>query len=111
MNPGRCFAEQVGVNAPGNANNTIFFPLNKSSVFTGCGVPSFICINVAEGTLSPTLIVINLSCVRPRPSTLARVLGKPTRLACCHSGNGMISCAMASKEHRRTIGGDNFLEG
>src|SRR6478735_2715233 len=102
MNPGRCFAEQVGVNAPGNANNTTFFPLNRSSVFTGCGVPSFICVNVAEGTLSPTLIVINFSCVRPRPSSPGDLLGKPRPLACCHGGNSVISCDMASKEHPQT---------
>ncbi len=29
MKPGRCLAEQVGVNAPGTENSTTFLPLNS----------------------------------------------------------------------------------
>ncbi len=34
--PGRCFAEQVGVKAPGRANSTAFLPLKISSVEGVC---------------------------------------------------------------------------
>src|SRR5579862_9579060 len=58
MKPGRCLAEQVGVNAPGSAKRTTFLPSKSSDVVIGFGPPSFICINVADGILSPTLIVM-----------------------------------------------------
>src|SRR6202012_3920588 len=65
MKPGRCFAEHVGVNAPGSANTTTFFPANRSSVFTGFGPLSCFCISVTDGTLSPTLIVMFSPYVEP----------------------------------------------
>jgi hypothetical protein len=61
-NPGRWRAEQVGVKAPGSAKSTTFLLAKISSVVSGAGPLSVMCISVAEGTLSPTLIVI----VRPR---------------------------------------------
>src|SRR5215469_13318259 len=62
--PGTCLAEQVGVKAPGSANSATFLPEKKSSVFTGVGLPSCISIRVAEGILSPTLIVMNVSVLK-----------------------------------------------
>ena len=47
--------------APGSANSATFLPAKRSSVFTGVGLPSFISIRVAEGILSPTLIVMEVS--------------------------------------------------
>ena len=57
-NPGRCFAEQVGVNAPGTEKSTTFFPLNSSSVGTGSGPLAPMRVNVPLGILSPTLMDI-----------------------------------------------------
>src|SRR5690606_38794955 len=55
-NPGRCFASQVGVKAPGTENRTIFFPLKNSSALTFCG-PSFVAsVRVPDGILSPGLM-------------------------------------------------------
>ena len=56
--PGRCLAEQVGVKAPGTANSTTFLPLNSSSVVISAmpSLPRY--LNFADGTLSPTLMVI-----------------------------------------------------
>src|ERR1700733_15942519 len=58
-NPGTCFAEQVGVNPPGNAKTTTFLPGAKSSsVVTALGPSGPIVRSVALGTLSPTLIIL-----------------------------------------------------
>src|ERR1700761_3322881 len=56
---GRCLAEQVGVKAPGSANSATFLPANSSSVVTGLGPPSCISVKVADGILSPTLMVMS----------------------------------------------------
>ena len=58
-NPGTCFAEQVGVNAPGSAKATTFLPGAKSSsVVIGLGPSGPIVRSVALGTLSPTLAIV-----------------------------------------------------
>src|SRR3972149_1006556 len=59
--PGTCFAEQVGVNAPGRPNNTTFLLANRSSVLTASGPFSPSLYSVADGILSPTLIVMSNS--------------------------------------------------
>ena len=59
MNPGRCFAEHVGVNAPGTENNTTFLPLKRSSVETGSGPFAPMRVNWPFGILSPTLMVMS----------------------------------------------------
>ena len=60
-NPGTCFAEQVGVNAPGSAKATTFLPGAKiSSVVTALGPSGPIMRNVALGTLSPTFAILSL---------------------------------------------------
>src|SRR5262249_10038036 len=57
-NPGTCFAEQVGVNAPGSAKATTFLPGAKSSsVVIGLGPSGPSMRSVALGTLSPTLAI------------------------------------------------------
>jgi len=61
MKPGKCLAEHVGVKAPGSAKTATFLPAKKSSVFTGCGVPPFISMSIAEGSLSPTLMAMIVS--------------------------------------------------
>src|SRR5476649_1730548 len=58
MKPGRCLAWQVGVKAPGTENNTTLRPLNSCSVVMFDGPSLVICLSVAAGTRSPTLIVI-----------------------------------------------------
>ncbi len=58
MKPGRCFALQVGVNAPGTENSTTR-PLPSSSpasTFVGPSAP--ITFSLPSGILSPALIVI-----------------------------------------------------
>ena len=57
-NPGRCRALQVGVNAPGVANNTTFFPLKMSSVDTSFGPSGVAVITFMDGIVSPTLMAI-----------------------------------------------------
>lgn len=55
MNPGRCFILQVGVKAPGTANNTTFFPLHNCSVPNSFMLPSLSkYLNFASGNFSPT---------------------------------------------------------
>ena len=54
--PGRCLAEQVGVNAPGTAKSTTFLPLNRSSVETSFGPSAVARISFIDGMASPTLI-------------------------------------------------------
>src|ERR1700761_3760349 len=56
---GRCLAEQVGVKAPGTANSATFLPANSASVVSGPGPSAPKGVNVAAGTLSPTLIVMS----------------------------------------------------
>src|SRR5690606_35918384 len=56
--PGKCFAEQVGVNAPGTANNTTFLPEKSCSVVIVSGPFSPMTVNLPSGIRSPTLIVI-----------------------------------------------------
>jgi hypothetical protein len=58
MKPGRCLELQVGVNAPGTANNTTFLPLKISSVLVSVGPEGVAFINFMDGIVSPTLIVI-----------------------------------------------------
>src|SRR5581483_7963640 len=82
--PGRCLAEQVGVNAPGSANNTVL-PLPKISSL----VMSFI---FTDGILSPTLM--GMSAVplaffgnwggggRPEGSAEWRLRNKRVRVRC-----------------------------
>ena len=60
-NPGRCETEQVGVNAPGTANNTTFLPSKISEVLIPAGPSAPIIVNIPAGILSPTLIVITTS--------------------------------------------------
>jgi hypothetical protein len=57
-NPGKCWLLQVGVNAPGTAKSTTFFPAHNSSIETGFGPSSVIVDKVIFGNLSPTFIVI-----------------------------------------------------
>src|SRR5579859_829857 len=60
LNPGRCLAEQVGVNAPGTANRATVLPLSSSSVVMGLGPSGPKVVKVALGTVSPALMVIRL---------------------------------------------------
>ena len=53
--PGRCLTLQVGVNAPGTANITTFFPLKRSSVETSFGPSAVAIISFMDGMESPTL--------------------------------------------------------
>src|SRR5258707_943992 len=58
-NPGTCFAEQGGVNAPGRAKATTFLRGAKSSwVVTAFGPSGPSMRSVALGTLSPTFAII-----------------------------------------------------
>ena len=52
--PGRCAAEQVGVKAPGRANNTTFLPAKISSVLTSETLSPVFCCKVNDGIFSPT---------------------------------------------------------
>src|SRR5213075_373601 len=64
--PGTCFAEQVGVYAPGRPKIAIFLPFTASPTLTSLGgiahcVPesnSVLSINLPSGSLSPTLIAM-----------------------------------------------------
>src|SRR5258708_31607940 len=56
--PGKCFASQVGVNAPGTENSTTVFPPNSSSVLTFFGPSLDMVVNLPAGILSPTLMVM-----------------------------------------------------
>src|SRR3990170_1559390 len=56
---GRCFAEQVGVKAPGSANSTTFLPLNRSSVVIVCMPSALIVFSDADGILTPALMVMS----------------------------------------------------
>ena len=57
--PGRCFIEQVGVNAPGTAKRTTRFPLKMSPTLTSRGPVSPISFSLtSSGRLSPTLIAM-----------------------------------------------------
>src|ERR1700722_10660823 len=58
--PGKCFASQVGVNAPGTENSTTVFPLNSSSAVSFCGPSLVMRVNLPSGILSPTLMVIGI---------------------------------------------------
>jgi hypothetical protein len=58
VNPGKCLALQVGVNAPGTANSTTFLPLKISSVEVSLGPSAVAIISFMDGIWSPTLIVI-----------------------------------------------------
>src|SRR4051812_49839542 len=58
--PGRWFLWQVGVKAPGTANNTTFLPLKISSVVCGFGPSAVIVMNVALGKRSPTLMAMEV---------------------------------------------------
>src|ERR1700733_8112083 len=81
--PGKCRALQVGVNAPGTANNTTFFPLKISSVATSFGPSAVAIISFIDGIVSPTLIVIVLLLPKgtgPRvgpPGDHGRLLARP----------------------------------
>src|SRR5437763_9492603 len=79
-NPGTCFAEQVGVNAPGSAKATTFLPGAKSSsVVMGLGPSGPSMRSVALGTLSPTLAMSST------PAVGRRTLGREPLL--CPSGD------------------------
>src|SRR5262245_52513831 len=58
-NPGRCFASQVGVNAPGTEKSTTFLPLKSCSVLIFCGPSLVMCVSTPAGILSPTLMVMS----------------------------------------------------
>src|SRR5690242_16211687 len=56
--PGRCLAEQVGVNAPGSANSTVL-PLPKISSEVISFIPSLVMVlSFTDGILSPTLMAM-----------------------------------------------------
>src|SRR5580704_5458737 len=55
---GRWRAEQVGVKAPGTANRATVLPPKSSSVLIGLGPSGPNWVRLADGTLSPTLIVM-----------------------------------------------------
>src|SRR6202521_1644021 len=57
-NPGRCFASQVGVKAPGTENSTTSLPLKSSSVEKSLGPSLVILLSVPAGMRSPALIAI-----------------------------------------------------
>src|SRR6185437_2838235 len=65
--PGRCFASQVGVKAPGTENSTTFLPLNSSSVATSFGPSLVIVFSVPEGMRSPALML--MVSILPRASS------------------------------------------
>src|ERR1700729_825167 len=58
--PGRCFASQVGVKAPGTEKNTTVLPLKSSSVVIFCGPSLVMRVNLPSGILSPALMVMAL---------------------------------------------------
>ncbi len=59
--PGRCFASQVGVNAPGTENSTTFLPLNRSSVEMSRGPFGGHRLRAClEGMRSPALMVMRI---------------------------------------------------
>ncbi len=58
MKPGRWVLWQVGVKAPGTANSTTFLPPNTSAVVIGFGPSGLMVLNVASGSLSPTLMAM-----------------------------------------------------
>src|SRR5262245_58894765 len=58
MKPGRCFASQVGVKAPGTENRTTVLPLKSWSEVRVSGPSLPITLREPAGSLSPTLIVI-----------------------------------------------------
>src|SRR5690242_9687475 len=80
-NPGTCFAEQVGVKAPGNAKATTFLPGAKSSsVVTAFGPSGPSMRSVALGTLSPTFAIIySFNSRPPGGHTNGRTLGQGSR--------------------------------
>ena len=58
-NPGRCFIEHVGVNAPGTAKTTTRLPLKISPTVTSFGPASPISLSFKSmGSVSPTLIAM-----------------------------------------------------
>ena len=57
MKPGRCFTEQVGVNAPGRPKMATRLPPNNSSEEISTGPSSVMWCSVVDGTRSPTLMV------------------------------------------------------
>ena len=61
IKPGRCLAEQVGVNAPGKREHDHLLAGEQLVGFHRLGWPSFICISVADGILSPVLMVMAFS--------------------------------------------------
>src|SRR5262249_14138764 len=63
--PGRCFASQVGVNAPGTENRTTLFPLNSSSVVSSFGPSLVIVLSLPGGMRSPALIAMSKSPIAP----------------------------------------------
>ena len=56
--PGRCLAEQVGVNAPGTENSATFLPLKYSPDWTFSGPSGVALTSVTSGLRSPLEIVI-----------------------------------------------------
>ena len=58
--PGRCFAEQVGVKAPGNPKTTLLFPLKNSWLEKFLGPPAVMVESSTDGIGSPIFIVIIL---------------------------------------------------
>lgn len=62
--PGRCFAEQVGVKAPGTANSTTFRPAKSWSVVIPSMPPAPATWSVPPGSFSPTWIAIVSSSAR-----------------------------------------------
>ena len=61
INPGKCLASHVGVNAPGTEKRTTVLPLNNSSVVIFFGPSEVMRVNVPWGILSPALMVIAFS--------------------------------------------------
>ena len=61
---GTCWAEQVGVNAPGTPNSTTFLPWHSASVVTAAPPLSSITSKLADGSRSPTSMVISISLSR-----------------------------------------------
>src|SRR4051794_28373070 len=57
---GRCILWQGPVEAPGTPNSAPFLPVKMSSVVLTCGPSPVMTRNWACGSLSPTLIVIEL---------------------------------------------------
>ena len=57
-NPGKCFAEHVGVKAPGTAKTTTFLPAKSCSVLISVTPSDVLCFSVPLGILSPALMLI-----------------------------------------------------